>query len=280
MLLRRSKHAAFFFAAGLLAQIGLAVAPTFAAAALAAAARAPAEDPQIAGRRSAERRHFSDAEITTGFFKLAFGAELHVAGRVDRIRKFDAPVRVHVEGRSRPDRRRQIGEVVADIKRHVEHLDIAVTPSRKTANVRVRLVRDRELARALRDAYGREASRRIQKSLEPQCLSGFAKDGEFRIVQADVFLVVDAGTFTFFDCAYEELLQSLGPINDDASIPWTRFNDDVQMGFFGVFDQYVLNLLYHPRIRPGMTREQAEAILPEILPEVRRFVAQVNKLEP
>jgi hypothetical protein len=268
MRLRRSKHAALFFAAGLLAQIGLA----------AAAPALAAEDPQIAARRSSERRHFSDAEITDGFFKLAFGAELHVAGRVDRIRKFDSPVRVHIEGRR--DRARQIGEVVADIKRHVEHLDIAVTSSRKTANVRVRLVRDRELARALRDAYGREASRRIQKSLEPQCLSGFAKDGEYRIVQADVFLVVDAGTFTFFDCAYEELLQSLGPINDDASIPWTMFNDDVQMGFFGVFDQYVLNLLYHPRIRPGMTREQAEAILPEILPEVRRFVAQVNKLEP
>jgi hypothetical protein len=144
----------------------------------------------------------------------------------------------------------------------------------------VRLVRDRELGRALRDTYGREASRRIQTSLEPQCLSGFAKDGDYRIVQADVFLVVDAGTFTFFDCAYEELLQALGPINDDASIPWTMFNDDVQMGFFGVYDQHVLNLLYHPRIRPGMTREQAEAILPEILPEVRSFVTQTNNLGP
>ncbi len=25
------------------------------------------------------------------------------------------------------------------------------------------------------------------------------------------------------------------------------FNDAVRMGFFGVYDQYILNILYHPR---------------------------------
>ena len=64
--------------------------------------------------------------------------------------------------------------------------------------------------------------------------------------------MVDAGDFIFYDCAYEEILQSLGPINDDESVPWTMFNDNVQMGFFDVYDQYLLNLLYHPRMRPGM----------------------------
>jgi hypothetical protein len=93
-----------------------------------------------------------------------------------------------------------------------------------------------------------------------------------------VFLVVDAGTFTFFDCAFEELLQALGPINDDSSIPWTMFNDDVQMGYFGLYDQYILNILYHPRIRAGMTRQQVQELLPEILPDVRSFVSEANKL--
>ena len=40
---------------------------------------------------------FTDAEIAEGFLKTAFGAELHLAGQVNRIRKFDGPVRVHVE---------------------------------------------------------------------------------------------------------------------------------------------------------------------------------------
>jgi hypothetical protein len=56
------------------------------------------------------------------------------------------------------------------------------------------------------------------------------------------------------------------------------FNDDVQLGFFDVYDQHLLNLLYHPRIRPGMTREEVSGILPEILPEIRAFVAETNNL--
>ena len=80
----------------------------------------------------------------------------------------------------------------------------------------------------------------------------------------------------FHDCAYEELLQSLGPINDDRSVPWTMFNDDVQMGFFDLYDQFLLNLLYDPRVRPGMTREQVKKLLPEILPAVRAWVSRAN----
>lgn len=87
----------------------------------------------------------------------------------------------------------------------------------------------------------------------------------------------DAGDFTFYDCAYEELLQALGPINDDASVPWSMFNDDVQLGFFGTYDQHLLNILYDPRIQPGMSRDEVQAALPEVLKSVRAWVAEVNK---
>jgi hypothetical protein len=87
-----------------------------------------------------------------------------------------------------------------------------------------------------------------------------------------VILPVDAGDFTFYDCAYEELLQALGAINDDRSVPWTMFNDDVQMGFFDVYDQYLLNILYDPRIRPGMTKDEVNALLPEVLSTARTWV--------
>ena len=84
-----------------------------------------------------------------------------------------------------------------------------------------------------------------------------------------MILPVDAGDFTFYDCAYEELLQALGAINDDRTVPWTMFNDEVQMGFFDVYDQYLLNILYDPRIRPGMTRDEVNVLLPEVLSTAR-----------
>ncbi len=248
-----------------------------------AAKAAPAQKrntdiPDIVERKAAERTSFTDAEIIDGFFRIVFGAEFHVAGRVDRIRKYEVPVRVFVDSRAKPDRRAQLAAVVVDIKSKVQHLDIAMVERRKDANVSVTLVRDRDIERTIEKFYGREQAERIVQSLEPQCLSGFRKDELFRITNSDVIVVVDAGDFIFFDCMYEELLQALGPINDDDDLPWTMFNDEVQMGFFGVYDQFLLNLLYDPRIRAGMTKDQVRALLPAILPDVRAWIAKVNNL--
>src|ERR1035437_5507960 len=87
---------------------------------------AAAEIPAIASRQRAEKKTFTDSEITEGFFKTAFGAEYHLAGRVDRIRKYDVPVRVFADGVGRPERKAQLAKVVADIGQRVQHLDIAM----------------------------------------------------------------------------------------------------------------------------------------------------------
>jgi hypothetical protein len=147
---------------------------------------------------------------------------------------------------------------------------------RQDANVMVTLVRDRDIEKTIRQFYGREQANKIVRSLEPQCLSGFRKDDLFRIQRSDVIIAVDAGDFIFYDCVYEELLQALGPINDDDDLPWTMFNDEVQKGFFDIYDQYLLNILYDPRIRAGMSKEQVKELLPVVLADVRAWVAKVN----
>jgi hypothetical protein len=236
-----------------------------------------AEIPAIASRQRAEKKTFTDSEITEGFFKTAFGAEYHLAGRVDRIRKYDVPVRVFADG-NRPDRKAQLEKVVADIGQRIAHLDIAMAETSDAANVVVKLVRDRDLYRTITSFYGSERAREIRTSLDPQCLSGFRKSEKYEIEHSDVILTVDNGDFIFFDCAYEELLQSLGPINDTSSVPWTMFNDDVSMGFFDVYDQYILNVLYDPRVKAGMTVTEVKAVLPEVLADVRAWVKKVNNL--
>jgi hypothetical protein len=245
--------------------------------ALVSLAPAMAEIPAVAARQRAERKIFTDAEIIDGFLKTAFGAEYHLAGRVDRIRKFNMPVRVFADG-NRADRKAQLAKVVADIAQRVQHLDIAMVEKSEEANVSVKLVRDRDLYRTMTVYYGKERAREIKSSLDPQCLSGFRKNERFEIERSDVILTVDSGDFVFLDCAYEELLQSLGPINDTGSVPWTMFNDKVSMGFFDIYDQYILNLLYDPRIRAGMTVGEVNAVLPEVLADVRAWVRKTNGL--
>jgi Protein of unknown function (DUF2927) len=234
------------------------------------------ENPEISMKRSAQHVGFSDAEIMDGFYKIAFGAELQIDQRVELIRKFDEPVRVSVINHGRPDRLTKIAAIIADIRARVNHLDIAMTEDRRVANLIVRLVPKRNFKQTINSLYGPERSRQIQQALDPQCLSGIGKDASYRIQRAEVLLPVDADEFAFSDCAYEELLQALGPINDDASVPWTMFNDKVQMGFFDVYDQYLLNILYHPRVRPGMTKDEIASLAPEIMPAVRAWVASTN----
>ncbi len=256
---------------------------SFFAAALAAVTISPAlappaaaELPAIAARQKAEKKSFTDGEIVEGFMKTAFGAEYHLAGRVDRIRKYEVPVRVFADGRA--DRKAQIARIVADIAARVRHLDIAMVDDNDDANVMVKLVRDRDLYRTIAAFYGGARAKEIKTTLDPQCLSGFRKNEKFEIEHSDVILTVDNGDFVFLDCAYEELLQSLGPINDTATVPWTMFNDNVSMGYFGVYDQYLLNLLYDPRIKAGMTVQEVRAVLPAVLADVRTWVKQVNGL--
>jgi len=114
-----------------------------------------ADIPAIAQRQRAEKKTFTDSEIVDGFLKTAFGAEYHLAGRVDRIRKYDGPVRVFADG-PRADRKAQLAKIVADIAARVQHLDIAMAGTIEDANVQVKLVRDRDLQRTITTFYGSE----------------------------------------------------------------------------------------------------------------------------
>jgi Protein of unknown function (DUF2927) len=232
-----------------------------------------AETPDIGSNRpTSERTDFTDEEIKDGFFKVAFQAELQIGLPAQRIRKFDEPVRIFLISGALPDRRAEIADIVADIRARIDHLDIKITRDREIANFIVVLVGSHDVARTIHARYGDTQAKRIERSLNPQCLSGIGKDSQYRIRKAEVILPVDVGDFRFRDCAYEELLQALGAINDDNSVPWTMFNDEVQMGFFDVYDQYLLNILYDPRIRAGMIKDEVNALLPTVLHSARTWV--------
>ena len=106
---------------------------------------AQADNANVSIRRASERTSFGDDEIKDGFFKTAFRAELQFDRRQERIRKFDEPVRVFVISRGVPDRRAEIARIIADIRAHVDHLDLAMTDDRQAANFVVTLVQSRDL---------------------------------------------------------------------------------------------------------------------------------------
>jgi Protein of unknown function (DUF2927) len=192
-------------------------------AAVMAGAPTRAENAEINARRSSEQTWFTNDEIVEGFFKTAFWAELRFDRGADRIRKFEGPVRVFVDDRVQADRREAIARrdvittVVLDIRKHVDHHDLALTADRRAAYVLISIVRNRDLKRTIRSFYGPERTAQSEQRLTLEFLSGFSEDPQHRIKRAEVIRTADNGDFRFADCAYEEFLQALGPINDDRS---------------------------------------------------------------
>ena len=61
-------------------------------------------------------------------------------------------------------------------------------------------------------------------------------------------------------CIHEELAQGMGLPNDSPQARPSIFNDDDEFGLLTTHDEFLLRMLYDPRLTPGMTVEQAEPV--------------------
>lgn len=69
-------------------------------------------------------------------------------------------------------------------------------------------------------------------------------------------------------CIQEELAQGLGLSNDYPLARPSIFNDDEEFGLLTSHDEYLLKMLYDPRLRPGMTEAEARPIVEVIAGEL------------
>lgn len=62
-------------------------------------------------------------------------------------------------------------------------------------------------------------------------------------------------------CIHEEIAQGLGLPNDSLSARPSIFNDDDEFALLTSHDEKLLTLLYDPRLKPGMSAEDARPIV-------------------
>jgi len=70
-------------------------------------------------------------------------------------------------------------------------------------------------------------------------------------------------------CAHEEFAQALGPGNDFAHARPSIFNDDQEFATLTYHDAALLRVLYDPRLKPGMNREEG-------MRAARKVIAQMG----
>ena len=94
----------------------------------------------------------------------------------------------------------------------------------------------------------------------------------FGINRSDAVVVSNEGRTLFRRCLVEEILQGLGPLNEDTSLKLSMFNDRTRHTKFTRFDRYILNMLYDKRLKSGDTQKSVQRILPKVLGDVKRRI--------
>lgn len=94
-----------------------------------------------------------------------------------------------------------------------------------------------------------------------------AESGE--ISGAMIFIKAELEGVLRRSCIHEELAQTLGLLNDDLRVRPSIFNDDQEFALLTDHDEYLLEILYDPRLEAGMDAEQAMPLARAIIEELR-----------
>lgn len=214
------------------------------------------------------QQRFSDAALADGFFRTVFGLEHDADGRgASLVKKYSGPVRLFIDQRAQIDRSRAIERFVALVGQTVRGLDLELVRDREAANFTVFVVDRAQYEDVIQnDVY---SSQSVQ--VRGRCMVRVLTTSS-GISQSQAVIVSDEGEFLFNRCMVEEILQGLGPLNDDPSLSASVFNDTTDHARFMLHDRYVLNMLYHPLILPGMSREEVAQVMDSVLSDVRSSV--------
>ena len=119
-------------------------------------------------------------------------------------------------------------------------------------------------------ALGRSFDRwRRSQSLICVATNLYRNTSDDRIVFGMVMMGSELGPLMRSSCLQEELVQALGLGNDHAEVRPSIFNDDEEFALMTRHDEYLLRILYDPRLRSGMTAEEAMPIAREIIADLR-----------
>ena len=211
---------------------------------------------------------YSDQQLITAFNATVFGAEYSSWGWHTRVvKKYVKPVRVYIDNRSRRDRSRTVARFVRSLSKIIRGIEIKIVDDKRQSNFTIYVV-DR---RSYKDVVRREVYRQRTMNVPGRCLVRVVS-APSGIRRSDAVIVSDEGEFLFKRCLVEEILQGLGPVNDNSSLKYSVFNDTSKHTSFTKHDRYILNMLYDKRIRPGMSRNEASKVLPAVLKDARRRI--------
>ncbi len=223
---------------------------------------------------------FTKADLVRNFELIAFHKEFSDAAALTaemtptRLVKWEAPITYQLIGdAATPQDRKAYAELTARLSRltgvefrEVQDSEAGITIMIASAELRdafVRMARERIGGMMLIEEWSRN-------DIYP-CVGqvSWTGDGAHRVQRAIIAVKGETEGLLRESCIQEEFVQTLGLLNDDPSVRPSIFNDDQEFALLTEHDEYLLRILYDPRLRFGMTAEEG-------MPLVRRIVDEIG----
>lgn len=234
--------------------------------------RAPADAP------------WSNADLARDFALVALNREFRRSGdglvaeaTPTPLSRWEGPIRYEIAGASATaEDRRAFSEYAARLAR-LTGLDIAEAGTEGEVNMSVLFLGPWERLDLLRQIHGRGMAKDMALPLrwaeddDFPCVGQIGMESEAggRIRYAAIFIRGELGPLMRRACIEEETAQSLGLFNDDDRVRPSVFNDDQEFALLTEHDEWLLRVLYDPRLRPGMPPDDAAAAARAVIEDLR-----------
>lgn len=229
---------------------------------------------------------FNERHLVENFVQVALYDEYtRVDGRLvarptpSRLRRWEQPVRMRVIfGDSIPlEQRRKDSSDVAEYAERLSRVSgVPIRQTEEQANFHVLILNEDERMgfgpqlRALVPGIDELTVRTVTNL--PQStycvLFAFSRGGSSTYAQAVAVIRGEHPDLLRLSCIHEELAHGMGLANDSSLARPSVFNDDEEFSLLTTHDELMLQMLYDPRLRPGMTETEARPILQVIAREL------------
>ena len=224
---------------------------------------------------------FDKADLIRNFEKVAFEPEAQLSayykdrsGGPRRLSKWTQPVRYQLLGDgATPEDVKTLADITATLSRH-SGLEIRSARAGEKPSLLIFVVtpKAREVLGAVEGSkawYRSSLLKEWVETLNPPCFAlfdaGHSQGGAIR--SGAIFIKAEMKDPLRRACFIEEVTQTLGLVFDHDDVRPSIFNDDQEFIALTRHDVALIEILYDPRLRAGMTQREAGPVVRQIVAE-------------